>query len=146
MKIIVQRVKNAKLEVNGENLGEISTGLVCFCGFCETDTRDKFEFLARRIAGLRIFEDEAGKMNVNPDGAGADFMIIPNFTLYANCLDGFRPSFIKAMKPEQAKPLFYDFVEFFKTKTSRKVVSGVFGADMQITQHNDGPITLYIEI
>ena len=62
MKIIVQRVKNAKLEVNGENLGEISTGLVCFCGFCETDTREKFEFLARRIAGLRIFEDEAGKM------------------------------------------------------------------------------------
>lgn len=146
MKVVIQRVKNAKLDVCNKNVCKINAGLVCFVGFCENDTNAHFDFVAKRIAGLRVFEDENGKMNVSATSAGAEIMIVSNFTLYGDVKDGFRPSFTKAMKSEFAKPLFEEFVECVKSKTNNRVVSGVFGADMQITQTNDGPITLVLEI
>ena len=145
MRVVVQRVKRASLDVSDKEICKIGQGLVCFVGFCNEDDRAKFEFIAKRIAGLRVFEDENGKMNKSPNDVGAEFMLVSNFTLYGDVKDGFRPSFTGAMAADKARQLFYDFVEFFKTKTSLRVESGVFGADMQILQQNDGPITLIIE-
>lgn len=145
MKIVIQRVKNAVLEVGGKEICRIGMGLVCFVGFCENDDESKLEFTIKRISGLRVFEDENGKMNLNPMQVGASFMLVSNFTLYGDLKDGFRPSFTNAMRPEKAKQLFDKFVDNFKQKTDLKVASGIFGADMKITQLNDGPITLILE-
>ena len=145
MKVVIQRVKDAVLKIENKVECEIGKGLVCFVGFCETDDESNLDFIIKRISGLRVFEVENGKMNLNPEQIGASFMLVSNFTLYGDLKDGFRPSFIKAMRPEIAKPLYYKFVEKFKQKTNLPVVSGVFGADMQITQTNDGPITLILE-
>lgn len=144
MKLVVQRVLNASLKINNEVTAQINHGLVCFVGFCEGDQNKNYEKAISKLTGLRVFEDDQGKMNLNLSQVNGELLIIPNFTLYANCSHGFRPSFIEALTPELAKPCFEKFVTNTK-QAFNNTQCGVFGADMKITQTNDGPITIVME-
>jgi D-tyrosyl-tRNA(Tyr) deacylase len=103
------------------------------------------DWFVNKVSGLRVFEDENQKMNLNLTQVDGEIMIVPNFTLYADCSHGFRPSFINALKPDQATLLFDQIVDKFRATLGERVKTGVFGADMQITQLNDGPITIVID-
>lgn len=145
MKFVVQRVKHTTLTVDNKLISEIPHGLVCFVGFTQNDENVDMDWYVNKISGLRIFEDENQKMNLNLQQVDGEILIVPNFTLYADCSHGFRPSFIEAMRPEQATLLFDKIVSKFKQCLGDKVKTGIFGADMQIDQHNDGPITIVID-
>ena len=145
MKLVVQRVKSAKLEVDNKLISEIKHGLVCFVGFKDGDQELNMDWYVNKLCGLRIFEDENEKMNLNLTQVDGEILLVPNFTLYADCSHGFRPSFINALNPTEATVLFDKFIEKVKKELGNRVKTGVFGADMQITQHNDGPITIVIE-
>ena len=145
MKFVVQRVKETKLTADGVPYSQIKHGLVCFVGFTEGDQNVNMDWFVNKISGLRIFEDENQKMNLNLTQVDGEIMLVPNFTLYADCSHGFRPSFINALKPDEATLLFDKIIEKFKAVLGDKVKTGVFGADMQISQHNDGPITIVID-
>lgn len=145
MKIVVQRVKHAKLEIDEKIYSQIRHGLVCFVGFTDGDQDVNMDWFVNKVSGLRVFEDENQKMNLNLTQVDGEIMIVPNFTLYADCSHGFRPSFINALKPDEATKLFDKIIEKFKAVLGDKVKTGVFGADMQISQHNDGPITIVID-
>ena len=145
MKAVVQRCKNAEVRVDGELIGEISHGFMVLLGVGLTDTECDAEYLARKIAGLRVFEDESGKMNLNIEKVGGELLVISNFTLYGNPYDGNRPSFSDAMMPERAEELYEYFINNCKKYPFKKVATGKFGGDMQIDVHNDGPITIIIE-
>ena len=145
MKIVVQRVKHAKLEIDNQIYSQIRHGLVCFVGFTDGDQNINMDWFVNKVSGLRVFEDENQKMNLNLTQVDGEIMIVPNFTLYADCSHGFRPSFIEALKPDQATILFDTIVSKFKGTLGERVKTGVFGADMQITQLNDGPITIVID-
>lgn len=145
MKLVVQRVKSAKLEVDNKLISEIKTGLVCFVGFKDGDQELNMDWYVNKLCGLRIFEDENEKMNLNLTQVDGEILLVPNFTLYADCSHGFRPSFINALNPTEATVLFDKFIEKVKKELGNRVKTGIFGADMQITQHNDGPITIVIE-
>lgn len=143
MRAVVTRVKSASVEINGSTKGTIGKGFLVLLGIHVDDTEAEAKRIADKICGLRVFEDEAGKMNVNPADAGAQLLIISQFTLYAN-VKGRRPGFTKAARPEIAIPL-YELVisecreRGFNTKT------GKFGAEMQVLSVNDGPITIIID-
>ena len=145
MKLVIQRVKSAKLEVNNKLISEIKHGLVCFVGFKDGDQELNMDWYVNKLCGLRIFEDENEKMNLNLTQVDGEILLVPNFTLYADCSHGFRPSFINALNPTEATVLFDKFIEKVKKELGNRVKTGIFGADMQITQHNDGPITIVIE-
>ncbi len=144
MKLVVQRVLNATLKINNEITAQINHGIVCFVGFTEGDQTKDFSKAVSKLCGLRIFEDENEKMNLNLSQVNAELLIIPNFTLYADCSHGFRPSFIEALNPTEANVCFEKFVQLTKQSFSN-CQTGVFGADMKITQTNDGPITIVME-
>ena len=146
MKAVVQRVKSAFIDIddNGNiSREEIGKGLVILLGIYTTDTEQNMKQLAERCRGMRIFTDENDKMNLSVNDIGGEVLIVSNFTLCADTSHGKRPSFIAAARPEQAKPLYDQFIEIFKTHTPVK--TGVFGADMKIDLVNDGPITLIVE-
>ena len=146
MKAVVQRVKSAVIDIddNGNISREgIGQGLVILLGIYTTDTEQNMKQLAERCRGMRIFTDENDKMNLSVNDIGGEVLIVSNFTLCADTSHGKRPSFIAAARPEQAKPLYDQFIEIFKTHTPVK--TGVFGADMKIDLVNDGPITLIVE-
>ncbi|MBQ7453250.1 MAG: D-tyrosyl-tRNA(Tyr) deacylase [Clostridia bacterium] len=145
MKVVLQRVKSASLSVDGEIISQIGKGIVCFVGFKNDDTEASFALPAKRICGVRIFEDENGKMNLGIGEVQGEIMLVSNFTLYGDLSDGYRPSFTASMKYDEAGVLFEKFTQYVKSQTSLPVKTGVFGADMQIVQENDGPITLIIE-
>ena len=144
MKALVQRVSEASVRVDGEVVGAIGKGVVVLVGVTHGDTEDEADWLARKIAGLRIFEDFEGKMNVGLLDAGGEALVISQFTLYADASKGRRPSFVDAAPPEVAEPL----VEFFADALRGyrvPVQEGVFGAHMVVEIHNDGPVTLMLE-
>ena len=146
MKAVVQRVKSAVIDIddNGNiSREEIGQGLVILLGIYTTDTEQNMKQLAERCRGMRIFTDENDKMNLSVNDIGGEVLIVSNFTLCADTSHGKRPSFIAAARPEQAKPLYDQFIEIFKAHTPVK--TGVFGADMKIDLVNDGPITLIVE-
>ena len=145
MKAVVQRVKRTALTVNGELVSEIPFGLTVFFGVKTGDTRAQAEYLAKKIANLRIFEDEAGKMNLSVSDVGGEVLLVSQFTLYGDASHGNRPSFILAERPERAEPL-YDYTADALAKHGVTVKRGVFGADMKIEQYNDGPVTILLEI
>ena len=145
MKLVIQRVKSAKLEVDNKLISEIKHGLVCFVGFKDGDQELNMDWYVNKLCGLRIFEDENEKMNLNLTQVDGEILLVPNFTLYADCSHGFRPSFINALNPTEATLLFDKFIEKVKNELGVRVKTGIFGADRQITQHNDGPITIVIE-
>ncbi len=144
MKAVVQRVKKTTLTVDGELISEIPFGLTVFLGVKTGDTQKEAAYLAKKIAGLRIFEDENGKMNLSVKEVGGEVLLVSQFTLYGDASHGNRPSFTLAARPEQAEPL-YEYAVTELASYGVTVKKGVFGADMQISQHNDGPVTILLE-
>jgi D-tyrosyl-tRNA(Tyr) deacylase len=144
MKALLQRVSQASVTVDGRLISQIQRGFVILLGVTHTDTAEEAEWLAAKVAGLRLFEDEAGKMNLSLAEVGGAFLVVSQFTLYGEARRGRRPSFTDAARPEQAEPL----VDYFCEKLREQgftVETGVFGAHMQLEIHNDGPVTLLIE-
>lgn len=145
MKIVVQRVKNAKVEVDGNVVGKIDNGFLVLLGVTHTDTKENADYLVKKLCKLRVFTDEDGKMNLDIKKVNGKLLIVSQFTLYANCSDGNRPSFIDAAKPKQAEDLYEYFCNKCKEEYGIDVEKGVFGADMKVSLLNDGPVTIIIE-
>lgn len=144
MRAVVQRVKSAELKVNGETVSKIGNGFVVFFGVKTGDTTAQAEYLAKKIALLRIFEDENGKMNRSIKEAEGEVLFVSQFTLYGDASHGNRPSFTQAARGEEAEPLYQYAAEKLRS-FGVPVRMGVFGADMKITQVNDGPVTILLE-
>ena len=144
MKVVIQRVKNASVTIEGKIHGKIDTGFLVLLGISSTDTVQDVDYLVKKVCNLRVFEDENGKMNLSLNKVNGEILIISQFTLYGNCEEGNRPSFIQAAKPEIAIPLYEYFIQECK-KQIAKVETGIFGADMQVELLNDGPVTIIIE-
>ncbi len=145
MRAVVQRVTGAELKVNGELISEIGKGLVVFFGVTQGDAEEKADYIAKKIANLRIFEDENGKMNRSVQDENGEVLFVSQFTLYGDTSHGNRPSFTSAARGEVAEPL-YDYAASALANFGVPVKKGVFGADMKICQHNDGPVTILLEI
>lgn len=144
MRVVVQRSKNAKVTVNGEITGQISKGLVLLVGVTHQDTEEDAAFLADKIVNLRIFEDDAGKMNLSLLDVGGEILSVSQFTLYGDCRKGRRPNFMEAARPDQAT-LLYDRLNGLLREKGIKVETGIFGAMMDVELINDGPVTLIVE-
>ncbi|QBG49028.1 D-tyrosyl-tRNA(Tyr) deacylase [Verrucomicrobia bacterium S94] len=144
MKLVVQRVKRASVTVEGGKISEIGRGLLVFCGVGHDDTEHDARFLARKTAHLRIFEDDAGKMNRSVMDVGGEILSVSQFTLYGDCTRGNRPSFIEAARPESGEALFNAYVQALE-KIGFVPKTGRFGADMSVDLLNDGPVTLIME-
>lgn len=145
MKALVQRVDKAVLTVDNNLISEISQGLVCYLGIGKGDTEENLKWLARKVAGLRIFADENGKMNLSVLDKSLEILVVSQFTLYGDIRRGFRPSFIEAELPEIANKMYEKFCEELTEIGVKKVAKGVFGADMHINQYNSGPVTIMID-
>ena len=145
MKAVVQRVKQTSLRVNGELISEIPFGLIVYFGVKKGDTLEQAEYLANKIAKLRVFEDENGKMNKSVIDVGGEIMSVSQFTLYGDVSHGNRPSFTEAEIPAVAEPIYDYFCEKLKSN-GVAVKKGVFGADMKISQLSDGPVTIIYDI
>ena len=143
MRAVVTRVKSASVAIDGKTVGEIGVGFLVLLGVHEEDTEKEALKIADKICGLRIFEDENGKMNVNPADAGAELLIISQFTLFADCKSR-SPGFSHAARPELAVPL-YELVIAECRKRGFHVETGVFAADMQVASVNDGPVTILLD-
>ena len=144
MKGVIQRVLGAKLEVDGKLISEIGKGYVIFLGVGKGDGKDNADYFIKKIPPLRIFEDENGKINKSVIDVGGEILLVSQFTLYANASHGNRPDFLSAEAPERANEL-YAYVAEGLRKQRLTVKLGVFGADMKITQVNDGPFTVILE-
>ena len=144
MKAVVQRVGETKLSVDGRQVAYIEKGLTVYLGVAKGDGESRADYLAKKIAHLRIFEDENGRMNKSVLDAGGEILAVSQFTLLADTSSGNRPSFFGAEEPSKAEKLYLYFVERLKSY-GVKVSLGVFGADMKITQFNDGPVTIILE-
>ena len=144
MKIVVQRVKYAKVEVEGKIVGKIENGFLVLLGITHADTKQNAEYLAKKLCHLRIFKDENEKMNLDIKQVNGKLLIVSQFTLYANCKDGNRPSFTEAAKPEMADQLYEYFCEQCKS-FGIEVEKGIFGENMQVSLLNDGPVTIVLE-
>ncbi|MGI5868747.1 MAG: D-aminoacyl-tRNA deacylase [Kiritimatiellia bacterium] len=143
MKLIVQRVSQASVVVDGGCVGAVGAGFMVLVGCRFDDTVRDVEHLAAKLAALRIFEDEAGKMNLSIEQTGGSVLLVPQFTLYADTRKGNRPSFILSGDPARAKALFERFVETMRnTLGADKVATGVFGAEMKVSLVNEGPVTI----
>ena len=145
MKALVQRVLKSELKIEGKEHSKIGKGLIVFLGVTHDDTELEAKVLAEKICKLRIFEDENDKMNLSIKDVDGELHIISQFTLYADCHHGNRPSFINVAKPEIANELYEKFISFCKEESVLNVETGVFGADMKIDYINDGPITIMLE-
>lgn len=145
MKAVIQRVKYTKLSVEGKLISEIFGGLAVYLGVGADDTAEKCALMAKKIAQLRIFEDENGKMNLSVKDAGGEVLLISQFTLYGDCSHGNRPSFIGAARPDIAEPLYEEVARCLRQEWGLTVKQGIFGADMKIEQYNDGPVTILYE-
>lgn len=144
MKLLVQRVKNAEVVVQNNIVGKIEKGFLVLCGITHSDTEKEADYLAKKLCNLRVFEDENDKMNLSVKDIDGELLIVSQFTLYADCTAGNRPSFINAAKPEYANELYEYFVEECKSY-GVKVQKGIFGAHMEVSLLNDGPVTIMLE-
>ena len=144
MRIVLQRVTSASVKVNGDVIGEIEKGFLLLFGVGHDDTEKECRRLADKVIGLRIFSDENDKINLDLEAVGGSILVVPQFTLYADCRKGNRPNFIQAAKPEKANELYEYFVEYLRRK-GKKVETGSFGADMKVELLNDGPFTVILE-
>ena len=144
MRLVIQRVKNAKVDVDGKTVGKINKGFLVLLGVTHDDTEKNADYLVKKLCNLRVFEDENGKMNIGLKDIGGELLIVSQFTLYADCSEGNRPSFTNAAKPEMANKLYEYFCERCKEKNII-VEKGIFGADMKVSLLNDGPVTIILE-
>jgi D-tyrosyl-tRNA(Tyr) deacylase len=145
MRVVVQRCSRAEVRIDGRTVGQIGQGFMLLVGITENDTKAEAELLAKKIAQLRVFEDSEGKMNLAIRDIGGAILSISQFTLYADCRKGNRPSFIRAARPEQASPLYDYFNETLRTTYGLTVETGRFGADMKVDFINDGPVTILLD-
>ena len=145
MKIVVQRVKNAKVDVEGKTVGKIDTGFLVLLGVTHEDSEEQADYLAKKLCNLRVFTDENDKMNLSLKDVNGKLLIVSQFTLYADCTGGNRPSFTNAAKPDKAEKLYEYFCNQCKEKYNIEVEKGIFGADMKVELLNDGPVTIIME-
>ena len=144
MRFVIQRVTEAAVRVDGELLGQIEKGYLVLIGVAESDTEEIADKMVKKMTGLRIFEDEQGKTNLALKDVGGSLLLVSQFTLYANCKKGFRPSFIEAGAPDMANELYEYIIEECK-KVIPVVERGSFGADMKVSLLNDGPFTIVLD-
>jgi len=145
MRVLIQRVKEASVTINKEVYSKISQGLLVFIGIENEDGEEDIQWLSDKILKLRVFDDEAGVMNLSLLDVSAELMLISQFTLHASTRKGARPSYIKAAKPDIAIPLYKRFLEVIEQKSAKTPSSGQFGADMKVSLINDGPVTIWID-
>ncbi len=145
MRVLVQRVSSASVIADGTPTGSIGSGLLVLVGFEEPDTFEDIEWICGKLIRLRIFNDENGVMNLSLADTGGDILVVSQFTLHASTRKGNRPSYIRAARPEQAVPLYENFLEQLEKELGKPVAKGVFGADMQVNLVNNGPVTLFID-
>ena len=145
MRAVIQRVSQASVSIDEKKVASINEGLLVFLGIEIQDTKEDSEWLANKISQLRIFSDEEGKMNLSALDVQAEFLVVSQFTLYAQTKKGNRPSFVKAAKPVFAEALYEDFIQELSSHSSRPVQHGKFGAHMQVSLTNDGPVTIIID-
>ncbi|MRT16673.1 D-tyrosyl-tRNA(Tyr) deacylase [Vitellibacter sp. q18] len=145
MRVLIQRVKKASVTIEGKIFSEIDQGLLILLGIEAADTKEDIDWLAGKIARLRIFSDENKAMNLSVLDVNGDCLVVSQFTLHANTKKGNRPSFINAARPEIAIPLYEKFVEQLQKETQREIKTGSFGAMMEVALINDGPVTIWID-
>lgn len=145
MRVIAQRTTRAAVRIDGQEVGAINQGLMLLVGVTHSDTLADAQYLAKKVANLRIFEDSEGKMNRSILDIEGAILSISQFTLYADCRKGNRPSFIQAARPELASPLYDQFNELLRTEYHIEVQTGRFGADMKVDFLNDGPVTIILD-
>ena len=144
MKVVIQRVKNASVKVDGKVVGEIEKGFLVLVGIKVGDTKEQADYLVKKLCNLRVFSDENDKMNLSIKDVKGKLLIVSQFTLYGDCSQGNRPSFIEAARPEEANPLYEYFCNQCELNNI-EVQKGIFGADMKVELINDGPVTIIIE-
>jgi D-aminoacyl-tRNA deacylase len=144
MRVVLQRVSRASVTIDGRTAGAIGRGFCLLVGLTHGDTEATVDWMAEKVAGLRLFSDPEGKMNLGLDEVGGGVLVISQFTLYGDAAKGRRPSFVDAARPEQAIPLYQRFVAALRGR-GLEVATGEFGASMQVEIHNDGPVTLILE-
>ena len=145
MRALIQRVKHASVTIDGVVKSSIEKGLLVFVGFAEGDTEGLIEPIAKKLSGLRIFEDENEKMNLSVSDVDGEILVVSQFTLYADCKKGKRPSFTNAMAPSLANEYYEKFVKLLEDMTQKEVKTGEFGADMKVELLNDGPVTIMLD-
>lgn len=144
MKLVVQRVKKAEVKVDGNIVGKIDKGFLVLIGIKVGDTKEQTDYLVKKLCNLRVFSDENDKMNLSIKDVKGKLLIVSQFTLYGDCSQGNRPSFIEAARPEEANPLYEYFCNQCELNNI-EVQKGIFGADMKVELINDGPVTIIIE-
>ena len=144
MRVILQRVSKAAVRIDGRVLGSIGRGFCLLVGFTHADTPAQVDWMAEKVAALRLFSDSDGKMNLGLEDVGGALLVVSQFTLYGDAAKGRRPSFIEAARPELAVPLYTRFLDALRGR-GLTVAAGEFGADMQVEIHNDGPVTLILD-
>lgn len=145
MRVLIQRVKDASVTVDDEVISLIHNGLLVFVGIEEQDNREDILWLTKKIANIRLFDDENGVMNRSVIEAGGDILAVSQFTLMASTKKGNRPSYIKAAKPDISVPLYEEFCTEMELAVNKPIGRGVFGADMKVRLLNDGPVTIFID-
>ncbi|MBR5851947.1 MAG: D-tyrosyl-tRNA(Tyr) deacylase [Bacteroidaceae bacterium] len=145
MRVLIQRVKEASVTVDNEVISLIHNGLLVFVGITEDDDREDILWLTKKIANIRLFDDENGVMNRSVIDAGGDILAVSQFTLMASTKKGNRPSYIKAAKPDISIPLYEEFCSEMEIAVNKPIQRGVFGADMKVRLLNDGPVTIFID-
>ncbi len=145
MRVVIQRVQHSKVVVEGEIVGQIGAGLMVLLGVTHDDTEADINWLVKKISKMRIFNDDAGKMNLSVEDVGGDILVISQFTLYANARKGNRPSYIRSAPPDVSIPLYEQFVKTLRSQFSGQVETGEFGAMMEVSLLNDGPVTIILD-
>lgn len=145
MRVLIQRVKRASVTIDGEIVSAIDGGLLIFVGICDEDCDEDISWLTKKIANIRLFDDENGVMNLSVMDTTGEILAVSQFTLMASTKKGNRPSYIKAAKPEISVPLYEDFCREMEIAVNKPIKRGVFGADMKVELLNDGPVTIFID-
>lgn len=145
MRVLIQRVKRASVTIDGEIVSAIDGGLLIFVGICDEDCDEDISWLTKKIANIRLFDDENGVMNLSVMDTTGEILAVSQFTLMASTKKGNRPSYIKAAKPDISVPLYEDFCREMEIAVNKPIKRGVFGADMKVELLNDGPVTIFID-
>jgi D-tyrosyl-tRNA(Tyr) deacylase len=145
MRVVLQRVSEAAVRISGETVGEIQHGFLILLGIETEDDASDADYLIQKIVQMRVFSDSEGKMNLNVQDVNGELLVVSQFTLHASTKKGNRPSFIRAARPEQAIPLYNYFLSQLSTSFSGEIATGKFGADMQVSLINDGPVTIVMD-
>lgn len=145
MRLLIQRCLEASVDIAGQRQAGIGRGLLVLVGIEHEDTQGDAQWMAAKLVGMRLFADEAGKMNCSLREVNGELLVVSQFTLHAQCAKGNRPSFIRAARPEVAIPLYEFFLQELETLLGQPVPRGVFGADMQVALINDGPVTIWLD-